>query len=329
MRRACEAEMGQELRDSVLIQRTLFADRRRIARIIHGVARRAGADACDSRLSLPAACAMLTLRRRLFARAPLFAVRLAVGAHPPVRPSTRRSDRSLRRSVRSDLTWRLSSIASSSTCFGAPDSAPGSDELDAYRRQSFRGAVERLLNYETIADDVDTQDLRQPGTSQITCGRNAFSPRTVITDARQRWLFRMVHTNRPLQEKMTLFWHNHFATAYSKISGSLGTPPRRRATWPRSRRRIPAACADRSRCCAINALGNFRDLLVEIAKDTAMLVWLDGRNNVRTRPQENFGREIMELFTMGVGHYTEQDVYAAARVFTGWNLRGRGAAATA
>ena len=64
-----------------------------------------------------------------------------------------------------------------------------------------------------------------------------------------------------------------------------------------------------------NALGNFRDILVNIAKDTAMLVWLDGRTNTRAKPQENFGREIMELFTMGVGHYTEADVYAGgARV---------------
>jgi uncharacterized protein (DUF1800 family) len=69
-----------------------------------------------------------------------------------------------------------------------------------------------------------------------------------------------------------------------------------------------------------NALGNFRDLLVAVAEDAAMLVWLDGATNTRQRPQENFGREIMELFTMGVGHYTEADVYAAARVFTGWNL---------
>jgi uncharacterized protein (DUF1800 family) len=72
-----------------------------------------------------------------------------------------------------------------------------------------------------------------------------------------------------------------------------------------------------------NALGNFRDLLVLIAQDVAMLYWLDGRLNTRTRPQENFGREIMELFTLGVGHYTEADVYAAARVFTGWNLTNR------
>jgi uncharacterized protein (DUF1800 family) len=72
------------------------------------------------------------------------------------------------------------------------------------------------------------------------------------------------------------------------------------------------------------ALGNFRDLLIEIAKDPAMLVWLDGRTNVKAKPQENFGRELMELFTMGVGVYTEPDVYAAARVFTGWNLTRAG-----
>jgi uncharacterized protein (DUF1800 family) len=76
-----------------------------------------------------------------------------------------------------------------------------------------------------------------------------------------------------------------------------------------------------------NALGNFRDILLNIAKDTAMLVWLDGRTNTKAKPQENFGREVMELFTMGVGHYTEADVYSAARVFTGWNLARPGAAA--
>jgi uncharacterized protein (DUF1800 family) len=69
-----------------------------------------------------------------------------------------------------------------------------------------------------------------------------------------------------------------------------------------------------------HALGNFRDLLIEVAKDPAMLVWLDGRTNVRARPQENFARELMELFTLGVGRFEETDVYAGARVFTGWNL---------
>src|SRR5204862_3231380 len=76
-------------------------------------------------------------------------------------------------------------------------------------------------------------------------------------------------------------------------------------------------------------LGNFYDLLVEVAKDPAMLVWLDGQTNTKAKPQENFGRELMELFTFGVEHYVETDVYAAARVFTGWNLATTGAAGTA
>src|SRR4029077_3136278 len=75
------------------------------------------------------------------------------------------------------------------------------------------------------------------------------------------------------------------------------------------------------------ALGNFQDILVNIAQDPAMLFWLDGRTNTRAQPQENFGREIMELFTRGVGHYTEAHVSPAARVFTGWNLARPGAAA--
>src|SRR5262249_8945883 len=76
-----------------------------------------------------------------------------------------------------------------------------------------------------------------------------------------------------------------------------------------------------------NALGNFRDILVNIAKDAAMLVWLDGRTNTRAQPQENFAREIMELFSVGVGNYTEPDVYAGARVFSGWNMQQVGTAA--
>ena len=69
--------------------------------------------------------------------------------------------------------------------------------------------------------------------------------------------------------------------------------------------------------------GSFAELLISIAQDPAMLVWLDGMSNVRTKPQENFGRELMELFTIGVGEFAETDVYAAARVFTGWNLRSK------
>ena len=200
------------------------------------------------------------------------------------------------------------------------------DELDTYRAESFTGAVSRLINYEREPDDVDSR-IGAPGHVLVTIRAGmGFSPRSNIADARQRWLFRMVHTNRPLQEKMTLFWHNHFATAYTKVSGILNPAEGARYMAAKATE-DPGRVRGQLEMLRDNALGNFRDILVNIAQDTAMLFWLDGYNNTRLRPQENFGREIMELFTMGVGHYTESDVYAAARVFTGWNLMRPGAAA--
>ena len=136
----------------------------------------------------------------------------------------------------------------------------------------------------------------------------------------------MVHSDRPLQEKMTLFWHNHFATGYNKIAGALGAAEGARYLAAKASE-DPGQVRGQIEMLRDNALGNFRDILLDIAKDTAMLVWLDGRTNTKAKPQENFGREIMELFTIGVGNYTEPDVYAAARVFTGWNLQRPGAAA--
>jgi uncharacterized protein (DUF1800 family) len=199
------------------------------------------------------------------------------------------------------------------------------DELDTYRRLGLGDAVDALIYYDRIVDDVDTK-IGQSGYAQITTGGRVFSPNTIITDAQQRWLFRMLHTNRPLQEKMTLFWHNHFATAYTKLAGILGQVDATRYMAAKASD-DPAGVRGQIEMLRDHALGNFQTLLVEIAKDTAMLIWLDGRTNTRAMPQENFGREIMELFTMGVGHYTEADVYAAARVFTGWNLTRNGAGA--
>ncbi|HEY6509094.1 MAG TPA: DUF1800 domain-containing protein, partial [Vicinamibacterales bacterium] len=161
--------------------------------------------------------------------------------------------------------------------------------------------------------------IGNPAYVSIFSRAGGFAPNTNIEDARQRWLFRMIHSRRPLQEKMALFWHNHFATAYSKIAGTFGAVQGTKMLalvegqlpGPRGQLELFRAFA----------LGSFRDLLIEVAKDPAMLVWLDGRLNTRQRPQENFGREIMELFTFGIGSYSEEDVYAAARVFSGWNLR--------
>ncbi|HZR24511.1 MAG TPA: DUF1800 domain-containing protein [Vicinamibacterales bacterium] len=197
------------------------------------------------------------------------------------------------------------------------------DEIDTYSALSIPAAVDTLLNYEEIADDVDTK-IGQPGYVGMTVS-GQFSPQSNITHARQRWLFRMVHSDRPLQEKMTLFWHNHFATGYTKIAGALGTTEGARYLAAKASE-DPGQVRGQIEMLRDNALGNFRDILINIAKDTAMLVWLDGRTNTKAKPQENFGREIQELFTVGVGHYTEPDVYAAARVFTGWNLQRPGSA---
>lgn len=114
------------------------------------------------------------------------------------------------------------------------------------------------------------------------------------------WIFRMLSTHAPLREKLTLFWHGHFATSFQKV-GDMRLMHRqvemlRRLAW-----------------------GSFRDLVVSVAKDPAMLVYLDGESNTKEHPNENFARELMELFTCGIGNYTEADVLAAARAFSGWH----------
>jgi uncharacterized protein (DUF1800 family) len=184
-------------------------------------------------------------------------------------------------------------------------------------------AMSRLLNYESEPTDIDAR-IGDPAYVNInTQTGRPFSPNTLINDARQRWLFRMIHSPRPLEEKMALFWHNHFATAYSKIAGAIG---QERAT--RAMDNDPASLAGsplgQIQLFRQHATGSFRDLLLAVSKDAAMIYWLDMQLNTRARPQENFGREIMELFSMGIGNYTEADVYAAARVFTGvnWQLVG-------
>lgn len=191
-------------------------------------------------------------------------------------------------------------------------------ETAVYSGISVSAAISQLIDYQRQPDDVDSK-IGQDAYVGVTTRGGQFSPNTNIEDARQRWLFRMVHSQRPMEEKMALFWHQHFATAYSKIAGAVGAiqATKMMALVPGELPGPPGQLElFRSR-----ALGKFRDLLIEIARDPAMLVWLDGRTNTRQRPQENFGREVMELFTFGIGNYTEQDVYAAARVFTGWNLR--------
>jgi uncharacterized protein (DUF1800 family) len=201
------------------------------------------------------------------------------------------------------------------------------EEIDSYARLAFGGptfALGRLLSYKQIPDDVD-EKIGKSGYVAITA-TGAFLPTANIAHARQRWLFRMVHSDRSLQEKMALFWHNHFATAYTKIAGDVGATEATRMLAAKPAE-DPGVVKGQLELFREYALGNFRDLLVAVAQDPAMLVWLDGRTNFRRQPQENFARELMELFTMGVGTFAETDVYAGARVFTGWNLARPGSGA--
>ena len=117
------------------------------------------------------------------------------------------------------------------------------------------------------------------------------------------WARRMLLSPRPLEEKMALFWHGHFATNEDKV---------------RDYRKMHKQLT----LFQTQGLGNFRDLLIAVAQDPAMLAFLDAGVNVKGKPNENFAREIMELFTMGVGNYTEHDIREAARAFTGWNYQG-------
>ncbi len=199
------------------------------------------------------------------------------------------------------------------------------DELTTYGVMSIGQAANALVNYESVPDTVDSL-IGQPGHVGMTIS-GQFLPQGNINHARQRWLFRLVHTDRPLQEKMTLFWHNHFATGYTKIAGALGAAEAARYLAAKSSE-DPGQVRGQLEMLRDNALGKFKDILLAIAKDAAMLVWLDGRTNTKAKPQENFGREIMELFTVGVGNYSESDVYAAARVFSGWNMARAGGAAS-
>jgi uncharacterized protein (DUF1800 family) len=111
----------------------------------------------------------------------------------------------------------------------------------------------------------------------------------------------MMHGGHPLREKMTLFWHNHFATSATKVQSAT-------------------LMYRQNQLLRQHALGKFSTLLHEVGRDPAMLVWLDASQNVKGRPNENYAREVMEIFTLGVGNYTEKDVRESARAFTGWSV---------
>jgi uncharacterized protein (DUF1800 family) len=173
----------------------------------------------------------------------------------------------------------------------------GMDPFPASRADAVRQARERGEALGVRALPEGSPRRIQPVVDKFFYGLRANSIET------QRlgvwWANRMLTTSRPLEEKLTLFWHGHFATGDAKV---------------RDYRMMLA----QNKMLRANASGRLRDLLVGILKDPAMLVYLDNGENVKSHPNENFGRELLELFTMGVGNYGERDVREAARAFTGW-----------
>lgn len=179
--------------------------------------------------------------------------------------------------------------------FGA---APG--ELQQYQAMGFSSAVDSLLNYQTVDDSQ--LDAVQPAITMAYSGKRTANELNALATW---WLNRLVNTKHPLEEKMTLFWHNHFATGYEKVRNGL-------------------LMYNQNQFLRSNALGNFKDILTGMTADGAMLVWLDGDLNRKGNPNENYAREIMEVFSTGRGPYTEDDVKAGALAMTGYRIDSSG-----
>jgi len=179
--------------------------------------------------------------------------------------------------------------------FGAPPfgffpEANSWDALDEAVRAGRESCIDLLLAggpgataFAKISDKTATQLDRQE---------------TTLDDVQSWWLSRLLSTPHPLLERTTLFWHNHFATSNAKVN-SLRLMLKQNMLLRK------------------NALGSFRQMLTEMGRDLAMLIWLDSNSNVKGKPNENYAREVMELFSLGVGNYNEQDIQEAARAFTG------------
>ena len=164
------------------------------------------------------------------------------------------------------------------------------DEIGTYAARGYETVVEDLLHPE-----------RFPEVEEDVLSRYYGSGTEDAPTAAAIWVYRMVNTQRPLEEKMALFFHHVFATAHSK-----GNHPTSMIGQIDMFRRV--------------GLSDFRTILIELSRDPAMIYWLDNNENHKDEPNENYGRELLELFSMGVGHYSEQDIKMAARAFTGWTF---------
>jgi uncharacterized protein (DUF1800 family) len=179
---------------------------------------------------------------------------------------------------------------------------PRPDELAAAVRRGFEATAAEILS---VVDDAGAPPPPDVATGQQTKGRDTKAEAALAV----WWLDRMVVSGAPLVERVTWFWHGHFATSVQKVRSV-----RLMLMQNEALRRL--------------GLGDFAALARAMAVDPAMLVWLDGQKNTARAANENLARELMELFTLGVGNYTEADVRAGARALTGWKVNREAATAT-
>lgn len=166
-------------------------------------------------------------------------------------------------------------------------------ELETRLEASYEETVEELLNPQA-QEPVDIHEF-------LRYYPLWWKPGTMFGNGHAPWVWQMINTRAPLQEKLCLFYHQLFATGVAKVDHY-------------------DEIADMIEIFRTKGLGSYRDILVEMAKSPAMIFWLDNNENRATSVNENWGRELLELFTMGVGNYSETDVRECSRAFTGWTL---------
>ncbi len=165
-------------------------------------------------------------------------------------------------------------------------------ELEEYQAKGYEATVEELLHPED-APEWNDDLVRRYHTDQNSV--------MYFESAQSYWMYKMINSKRPLEEKIALFWHGLFATAYGKLNHAKGV-------------------LNQTDTFRRHGLGSFHNLLMELSRDPAMIFWLDNKDNHKDAPNENYGRELLELFSMGIGAYTEDDVKSCARAFTGWTI---------
>jgi len=181
-------------------------------------------------------------------------------------------------------------------------------QIDAALDRSIPDLLEELFAHSATYKDIHylpyplNEKEQRKGAGGLKLIKLFLTSFSEMEQLNEQWIFKMTYTKAVLREKLVFFWHNHFATSVN----------------------FAYLMQEQNNTIRKHALGKFGDLLHAIAKDSAMIIYLNNQQNVKDHPNENFAREVMELITLGIGHYTEKDIKEAAKAFTGWSVSDAG-----